>query len=89
MIVARNTKIKLDMSQTDNKKAASSISASASVGWGPFSVSGNYAHSESKASQDSVVTNSGIEIPGMVILGFVCKKLSKSPNPSPNITDWD
>jgi hypothetical protein len=87
MIVARNTKINLNMTLTDNKAAASSLSTSASVGWGPFSVKGNYSRSDSSASQDSIVTNSGIEIPGMVILGFVCQKLPLSPNPSKAIPD--
>jgi len=81
MIVARNLKLGIDMTSTENNHVATQFSASASVGWGPFSLRGNYSKSTDQKTHDFVRTNAGIECAGMQIVGFACELLPKSPNP--------
>lgn len=87
MILARNLRVNLDMTSEVNRAAASQFSASASVGWGPFSVRGNYSRSTSSSSHDFVQTGNGITCPGTQIIGFVCEVLPRSPNHDPSL-NW-
>ena len=87
MIVAKNVKITVDMTSTENASFASQLSVSTSAGWGPFSVRGNYSRNYSRKTHDFVSTSSGIEIPGMQIIGFTCQTVPKTPNPDPDL-NW-
>ena len=60
-----------------------------SAGWGPFSVSANYEHNDSNRSMKSKSSTQGIEVNGMQIIGFNCHVLPKSPDPLPEITNWE
>ena len=76
----------------DEMKSSGS-SASASVGFGPFSFGGGGSHfSKSRdTSSDSGFTHTseGMKIPGIQIIGFKCQVLNKKcPNPAPGIKDW-
>ncbi|MEV4783398.1 hypothetical protein [Burkholderia sp. LMU1-1-1.1] len=81
LIVARNLKVGIDLTSEENSHVATQMSASGSVGWGPFSVKGNYSRSTDRKTHDFVRTAAGIECAGMQIIGFVCEPLPKSPNP--------
>ncbi|HEY8983735.1 MAG TPA: hypothetical protein VIU15_29670 [Streptomyces sp.] len=59
---------------------ASSFSASASVGFGPFSARGSYSHQESDRRYHFESDGTTITIPGMQIIGFVNHLLGKTPN---------
>ncbi|MCF3129509.1 hypothetical protein [Streptomyces olivochromogenes] len=59
---------------------ASSVSVSASVGWGPFTINGSYSHSESDQHFHSENDGATIRVPGMQIIGFVNHLLGKTPN---------
>ncbi len=86
-ILARNVKVSMDMTTERNSHAASQFSASASVGWGPFSLRGGYTRNTSSSTHDFTHDNVGFFTPGMMIIGFVCQFLPKAPNPLPGIFD--
>ncbi len=75
------------MSNTKNQSSFSKIETSASIGWGPFSVSGNYSSSNSQATSNFTKSSTGITVPGSQIIGFVCEVLPLSPNPDPSL-NW-
>ncbi len=85
IIVARNLELKLDTSSQKDTYAFSQVSASASAGWGPFSIRGNYSKMTTDTTHDFVSSGTGITCPGMQLIGFICRRLPKSPNPSPNL----
>ena len=85
MIIARNLEITQNMTSEENKAAMSSISTSASGGWGPFSVKGHYSHSDSTETHNYTMTDSGLSVPGAQIIAFACQKLPLSPNPNPDL----
>ncbi len=87
LILVRNVKILTDMTSLTQTSSWSRITGSARVGWGPFSVRGNYSKEQSTQTHDFIQTGQGIEIPGMQVIGFVCQKLPKSPDPDSNL-NW-
>lgn len=88
MIVARNLKLGIDMNSTENNHVATQFSSKASVGWGPFTLRGNYSRNTDRKTHDFTRNTAGIECPGMQIIGFVCERLPKSPNPDEDL-NWD
>jgi hypothetical protein len=85
MIIARNLVITQDMTSEKNTAAMKSISTSASGGWGPFSIKGNYSSKDSTETHNYTATDSGIMVPGTQIIAFICEKLPLCPNPDPNL----
>jgi len=59
---------------------SNSVSANASVGWGPFTLKGSYSHAESGDHFHSENDGATITVPGMQIIGFVNHLLGKTPN---------
>ncbi|MGX1541195.1 hypothetical protein [Streptomyces adustus] len=68
---------------------SSQFDATASVGWGPFTLSGAYGHSESGDHFHSESDGASLKVPGMQVIGFVNHLLDKTPNPLPDIPDSD
>lgn len=66
-----------------------STSGGASVGWGPFQLSGNYNNKEGGTSFSSHAAGNSLLIPGLTLIGFVCHIFDKSPNPLPTLKDGD
>jgi hypothetical protein len=88
VILAKNLSITMDMTEEHNKAAASSISTSASGGWGPFRVSGHYSQADQSSEHNAVFSDSGITVPGAQIIGVVCDIIpAPSPNPDPDL-NW-
>ncbi len=87
MVVAKNLDIKLDMTNERNQSSWSKIDTQASVGWGPFSISGNYSRSDSQATSNFTKTSTGITVPGAQIIAYVCEVLPLSPDPDPSL-NW-
>jgi hypothetical protein len=77
-IVARDIEITGDFSTEDQSHMESSTSGSASVGWGPFSVSGHYSHSTSSDTFNSTFSGGTLKIPGMQIIAWVSEIVPKS-----------
>lgn len=70
-VVMNDVTIKSDFSQKDESHIASATSGSASVGWGPFSVSSHYSHSESHDKSKATYADGVLSIPGMQIVAWV------------------
>ena len=85
IIVARNLKASLDMTSTHNHSVSDHFSSSGSIGWGPFSLRGNYERNSGSHSHDFDHDASSISCPGMQIIAFVCTVLPKTPNPAPGL----
>ncbi|UEM19028.1 hypothetical protein JL100_018245 [Skermanella mucosa] len=85
IIFARKINIKSSEFASAYRAHTSSLSTSASAGWGPFTLRGNYSSSESGRSYESNASGESITVPGMQIIGFVNRLVPKSPNPFPDI----
>ena len=68
---------------------SSSTSGSASVGWGPFQLSGNYSNKQGGTSFNSNAVGNTLKIPGLGLIGLVCHLFDKCPNPLPTLKDSD
>jgi hypothetical protein len=59
----------------------SSLNANASVSYGPLTLSGYYGHNEGGTKFHSEFDREELRIPGLQLVGFLCHKLGKTPNP--------
>ena len=87
MIVSRNLNLAMNLSTEENSHVATQFSASGSVGWGPWSLKGNYSKNTDSKTHDFSQTSAGLECKGMQIIGFVCELLPKSPDTDPTL-NW-
>jgi len=87
MVLARNVKINFNKSSELNKTFMQTVRSSSSVGWGPFSVRGNYYNRIDKSSHDFVEDTAVLDIKGMQVIGFICALLEKCPNPDDSL-NW-
>jgi hypothetical protein len=78
-VVARDITITADFSSEDKTHAESEWKAGGSVGWGPFSVSGNYAHSEKHDTFQSTFSGGTLTVPGIQIIGWISEIVPASP----------
>lgn len=67
----KNLRITAGFSSSEVQRANSEISARASVGWGPFSISGSYKHGSSSQYMKGTVSSAGIVVPFVQIIGWV------------------
>ncbi len=79
MVMVKDVHITANFSHQDSEHIASATSGSASVGWGPFAVSGNYSHSSTEDKFHAEATDQGFRIPTIQILGFVCLRTPACP----------
>ncbi len=89
ILFARNILIDSAEFVSAYKEYSSGVSASASVGWGPFRLKGSYGHTESGNNYDSQADGSKLRVPGMQIIGFVNHLIGKVPNPLPDLKEED
>ena len=78
-VLARNVAIKSNFTIEDKSHFESQDKATASVGWGPFSVSGSYSHSQTKDKFQSKFDGGTLSLPGLQVLAFVCSRTPPSP----------
>lgn len=86
-VVMSNVTIKADFSAQDQSHIENATSANLSVGWGPFSISGNYSHSESHDRFNATYDAGTLKIPGMQVVAWVHQITPASPlmkDPSTN-----
>jgi hypothetical protein len=81
-IFAKNLEVKFDQASWESSSFRSQLNTSASVGWGPFSVSGSYSRSQEDRHFEAHDTGSGFSCPGMQLLGFINRKNGKLPDPA-------
>jgi hypothetical protein len=79
LVLVRDVSITANWSHQDSEKISEATSGSASVGWGPFAVSGNYSYSSSSDKFSAKKSDQGFIIPDIQILGFVCLKVPHCP----------
>lgn len=54
-----------------------------SFGWGPFSANFHYSHDEHEDRSSWHFESDGLHIDGLQLIGFICRFVGKSPDPSP------
>lgn len=87
LLICRNLQLKTGNTHTHDSYAYDKVTSSGSVGWGPFSIRGNYTKETTSKTHDFVENAAGISCPGMQIFGVICQRVPKSPNPSPAL-NW-
>jgi hypothetical protein len=70
-LAIKNLSITGNFSSSEVNQANSAISANASVGWGPFSISGSYQHGSSQTHVKGSANSAGIHAPFVQIIGWV------------------
>jgi hypothetical protein len=85
MLFVRNVTIESAEFVSAYREFRKSVGGGASVGWGPFRISGNYSHSESGRNYDSKADGASLTIPGLQAIGFINHMIGKAPNPLPDI----
>ncbi len=88
-LFARNVKIRSAEFVAAYNEATSSVHGGGSVGWGPFTLSGSYSHSEGHQKFESEATEETLTVRGMQIIGFINHLIGKAPNPLPELKDAD
>lgn len=81
-VVARNVSITADWSSDDKKHVEDAVTSKASVGWGPFSVSGSFSHSSSSDYHKSTFDGGTLKIPGIQIIAWISEITPNSPQES-------
>jgi hypothetical protein len=84
-IFARNLVIESDDFASAYEQHSKSFSASASGGWGPFTINGNYSKASGGTSFNLNRQGARISVPGMQIIAFISHLIPKAPNPLPDI----
>jgi hypothetical protein len=79
LVIVRDVTITANWSHQDSERISEATSGSANVGWGPFSVSGNYSYSSTNDRFNAKSSGQGFTIPDIQILGFVCFKVPHAP----------
>lgn len=75
----KNVTVQANFSQAEVNRATSAISAGGSVGWGPFSIGGNYSHSHSEEHTKGTVGTAGFTMPGVQIIGWINQIMPMCP----------
>lgn len=84
-ILSRNLKVKGTFDNTLVKEMNQAIDAKASVGIGPFSISGRFNMGSHDSSVKGSIATNGIEAKDVQIVALVCEVLPKCPNPDNNL----
>jgi hypothetical protein len=79
VVMVRDVRITANWSNQDAEHLDSATSGGASVGWGPFAVSGHYSHTSTSDTFKAVRDDQGFQIPTIQVLGFVCLKVPPCP----------
>ncbi|MDQ1711051.1 MAG: hypothetical protein QOE45_501 [Frankiaceae bacterium] len=88
-IFVRNVEIESKEFVSKYHDVKSHVDANASVGWGPFRLSGGYAHDEHHNKTESTDDGQTLKVGGMQIIGFVNHLIGKAPNPLEELKDAD
>lgn len=71
LILIKDLSISWSTFASDWQNATESTSASASVGWGPFAISGSYSHHEEQRDFEADSSGEGLRVPGIQLIGYV------------------
>ena len=78
-VVARNVKISAAFTEEDKKTMENLLSTEGSVGWGPFSISGEYKNRSSERDFKSTFDGGTLHLPGLQIIAWISTMMPKSP----------
>lgn len=77
-VVARNLRIKADWGSEDRSHVEQATSGSASVGWGPFQLSGSYASGSSSDSYQAKLDGGALVVPGIQVVAWINEVVPRS-----------
>jgi hypothetical protein len=89
IVFARDILIDFAELHNSNSSYSQSIKAGASASYGLFSVSGNYSRDVGEKKTKSSVSEQGLKVEGMQIIGFKCAIVPKAPDLSPEIKGFE
>lgn len=79
MVVVKDLRIRTNNMQATYDAMQSKTAVGGSVGWGPFSIGGNYSHSEGKVTQTFHMEGEWLVVDGVQIIGWISQILPASP----------
>jgi hypothetical protein len=82
-ILSKDLHVKGSFDNTIVQAMNQKISAGASVGIGPFTISGKFNMENHTGSEKGTIATDGIAAPDVQLVAFVCEVLPQSPNPDP------
>ena len=85
VIFIRNVSIASDEITAAKTEIEQHIAAKGRIGWGPFSLGGQYKRDDHTTDTKTDTTHEGLSVDGIQILGFRCHLLDKMPDPLPSI----
>jgi hypothetical protein len=84
-ILARNVEISGTFKDAVEEKLRRNVEASATVGIGPFSISGRVSNGETEEKIKGTIAKNSIRIDNIQIIASLSQILPKLPNPDPNL----
>lgn len=88
-IFARNLTLDFKELHEESSDFRRDIEANLDLKIGPFNLGGGkFKRGEKEHTMDRKLTEEGLKVPGMQIVGFRCIMLPKLPNPAPNVEKW-
>lgn len=88
VIFARDVRINFKELHDETNELTKSIKAGGKAAFGLFKLSGGYKRDTQEKKVHSKITENGVEVSGLQILGFRCRLLKKAPDPLPSIENW-
>ena len=78
-LAVKNLVVQADFSNSELNRAKSTVDAGGSVGFGPFSVGGNYAHSHAEEHAKGSIGNAGFTMAPIQIIGWINQIMPTCP----------
>jgi hypothetical protein len=88
VIFIKNVLINFKELHDEKSEYNKAVKAKAGFSIGPISAGGSHKNSSGQTKSLSTLTEEGLKVAGMQIIGFRCKLLDKSPNPHPGIKNF-
>jgi hypothetical protein len=82
ILVARNVRVSWAMSDSENTEFHRQVTTSSRSGFWVFGSSHTETHTEDRSTYTWSAGTATLTIPGMQIIGFICDRLPRLPNPS-------
>ncbi|SHN35182.1 hypothetical protein [Gracilibacillus kekensis] len=88
-IFVRNVQVDFNELHEEESSFKRDIDAGLDIKIGPVKIAGgSYQRGDERTDFESHLTEQGLSVPGLQLIGFKCKLLPKLPNPSPDVENW-
>lgn len=87
-IFARNLTVDFNELHDESSQINRDIKGGLDVSIGPFKLNGKSDYLSETKKTKTHLTEEGVKVDGLQLIGFKCVALPKSPNPSEEISDW-